>query len=161
MIFSKLKSTDDLTLPWLLVLKVTNLTSFSFQSGRERKKSLNQNSVLRCDDLMWKSLRSELNCSGSVVHLRELSVLSSYLPSFPTPRPPSSIPHPRWALISQFGLIFPGEGQSDGDMLGTRLNLNISVTKIREASFSFKTQFVFFCIAIGFSIKCEWYCLFQ
>ena len=104
LIFSKLKSTDDLTLPWLLVLKVTNLTSFSFQSGRERKKSLNQNSVLRCDDLMWKSLRSELNCSGSVVHLRELSVLSSYLPSFPTPRPLSPQLHSPPPLSTYFSV---------------------------------------------------------
>ena len=48
----------------------------SFKGEQKEKKNSNQNSTLRCDELTWNSLCSELNCFESVVHLFELSDLS-------------------------------------------------------------------------------------
>ena len=43
---------------------------------RKKKKKLEPNPALRCDELMWNGLCSELNCFESVVHLFEFGDLS-------------------------------------------------------------------------------------
>lgn len=122
LIFSKLKQIGNLTFPSLLTVKISSL---SFRRKTEGKKNLNQNSTLRCDDLMWNILHSEFHFFGLVIYLCEFHVLSTdcFWAPFSSASLPPPLPHSPMSIYFSVVLTFSGQGQSESAMLGMMLNL--------------------------------------